>query len=100
MDEVGLVFLVLLHLDFLAAQMKSHFPQFSAQYSSSLLDADVLLSADVIKAKFKLEDVVLSEGLCQPVGQRSQCRDLNQAAYDLAMSVASEEAVQRLLNKV
>ena len=65
-----------------------------------MLDVGVLLSADVIKSKFKLEDVILSEGLCLPPNPRKQCKDLNEAAYHLAMSVASEEAVQRLVNKV
>jgi hypothetical protein len=53
-----------------------------------------------MKSKFKLEDVVLSDGLCQPVAERKQCKDINEAAYKLAMSAASEEAKERLTNKV
>ena len=34
----------------------------------------------VIKAKFKLEDVV-RENLCVPVLERRQCKDINEAAY-------------------
>jgi hypothetical protein len=53
-----------------------------------------------MKSKFKLEDVVLSDGLCQSVAERKQCKDINEAAYKLAMSAASEEAKERLTNKV
>ncbi len=76
------------------------FGLFLFQYPSSLLDVGVLLSADVMKSKFKLEDVVLSDGLCQSVAERKQCKDINEAAYKLAMSAASEEAKERLTNKV
>ena len=46
------------------------------QYSFDPLDFGSVLSADVIKAKFKLGDVIL-EGLCLPERQRNQCRDIN-----------------------
>ena len=48
----------------------------------------------MIKAKFKLEDNV-RESLCLPEAPRRQCRDLNQEAFSLALSLASEEARQR-----
>jgi hypothetical protein len=70
------------------------------QYPYSLLDVGVLLSVDVMKTKFKLEDVVLADGLCLPPEGRKQCKDLNEAAYQLALSVASDEAVERLKTKV
>ena len=46
------------------------------QYSFDPLDFGSVLSADLIKAKFKLEDVVL-EGLCLPERERRQCKDIN-----------------------
>lgn len=65
--------------------------EFTLQYEFDPADAGSLLSAYVIKSKFKLEDLVL-EGLCLPARDRSQCREINRAAYELALSAASEEA--------
>ena len=64
------------------------------QYDYSLADANVLYSAKVIKGKFKLEDVV-RESLCLPEARRKQCKDINVAAFDLALSLASSEARKR-----
>jgi len=64
------------------------------QYDLDLFDAGVLISASVIKAKFKLEDVV-RESLCVPMIERRQCKDINQAAYNLALEMASEDALKR-----
>jgi len=65
-----------------------------AQYDSNIADANTLYSASVIKAKFKIEDTV-RESLCLPEAPRRQCRDINQEAFNLALSMASEEARQR-----
>merc|ERR1711915_821081 len=67
------------------------------QYDTSVADANTLYSASVIKAKFKLEDVV-REALCLPEAPRKQCKDVNAAAFDLALSLATEEARQRFLD--
>lgn len=67
-----------------------------AQYETSLADADTLNSASVIKAKFKLEDVV-REALCLPAAERKQCKDVNMAAFDIAFQLATEEARERYL---
>ena len=64
------------------------------QYDSNIADANTLYSASVIKAKFKIEDTV-RESLCLPEAPRRQCRDINQEAFNLALSMASEEARQR-----
>jgi len=64
------------------------------QYEWNPADANTLYSAKVIKAKFKLEDNV-RESLCLPEAPRRQCRDLNQEAFNLALSLASEEARER-----
>ena len=62
------------------------------------LDFGGLTSADVIKAKFKLEDVV-SEKLCQNLAPRRQCAEINAKAMELALSRASQRARERYLNK-
>ena len=67
------------------------------QYESSVADANILYSASVIKAKFKIEDVV-RESLCLPEIPRRQCMDVNIAAFDLALSLATEEARERFLS--
>ena len=67
------------------------------QYDSSVADANTLYSSSVIKAKFKLEDVV-RESLCLPEIPRKQCMDINIAAFDLALSLATEEARQRFFD--
>jgi len=64
------------------------------EYDWDAFDAGVLVSASVIKAKFKLEDVV-RESLCRPILQRKQCKDINEAAYQVAMEMASEDALSR-----
>ena len=64
------------------------------QYEWNPADANTLYSAKVIKAKFKLEDNV-RESLCLPEAPRRQCRDINQEAFTLALSLASEEARER-----
>ena len=46
------------------------------QHSFDPLDFGSIISADVIKAKFKLEDVIV-EGLCLPPRDRRQCKDIN-----------------------
>merc|ERR1719322_2040164 len=65
-----------------------------AQYDSNIADANTLYSASVIKAKFKIEDTV-RESLCLPEAPRRQCKDINQEAFNLALSLASEEARER-----
>merc|ERR1712215_370478 len=67
------------------------------QYDSNVADANPLYSASVIKAKFKLEDVV-RESLCLPEVTRRQCKDINIAAFDLALSLATDEARERFLS--
>jgi len=64
------------------------------QYDSNIADANTLYSASVIKAKFKIEDTV-RESLCLPEAPRRQCKDINQEAFNLALSLASEEARER-----
>jgi len=66
------------------------------QYDTSIADANTLYSASVIKAKFKIEDVV-REKLCLSEVPRRQCMDINIAAFDLALSLATEEARERFL---
>lgn len=67
------------------------------QYDTSIADADILYSAKVIKAKFKLEDVV-REVLCLPLQPRKQCMDVNIKAFDTALALATEEAKNRFLS--
>ncbi|XP_023337662.1 uncharacterized protein LOC111708496 [Eurytemora carolleeae] len=64
------------------------------QYDLDLFDAATLKSASVIKAKFKIEDV-LRENLCLPEVPRKQCKDINIQALEVAMSLASEDALER-----
>jgi hypothetical protein len=66
------------------------------QFESSIIDTDTLFSASVIKAKFKLEDVV-RESLCLPPVERRQCMDINMKAFETAMELATEEAKTRFL---
>ena len=63
-------------------------------YDLDPIDTGVLQSASVVKAKFKLEDVVL-EGLCFEPRERSQCKDVNQAAIDYALEIADEDTKTR-----
>lgn len=67
-------------------------------YPADPLDFGGLLSADVIKAKLKLEDVV-ADHLCQETSSRRQCADINEAAFNLALAASSEEAKTRFLAK-
>jgi len=64
------------------------------QYSFDPLDFGSLTSATVIKAKFKLEDPVVRT-LCLDERARGQCKNINQRALDIALSLASEQALQR-----
>jgi len=64
------------------------------QYESNIADADIFLSAKVIKAKFKLEDPV-REALCLPAVPRRQCMDINIKAFETALGLATEEARAR-----
>lgn len=64
------------------------------QYSFDPLDFGSLTSATVIKAKFKLEDPVVRT-LCLAERTRGQCKDINQRSLDVALSLASEKALQR-----
>ena len=66
------------------------------QYDSSVTDSNTLQSVSVIKAKFKLEDVV-RESLCLPKVPRKQSMDINIAVFDLALSLATDEARKRFL---
>jgi len=67
------------------------------QYESSPIDVGILISASVIKAKFKLQDSV-REALCLSPVERKQCMDINIQAFNLAMDLATEEAKTRFLN--
>ena len=67
-------------------------------YPLDPLDFGGLISADVIKAKFKLEDIV-QEALCEEVSSRRQCADVNAKALELALDVAAPEAKERYLTK-
>ena len=67
-------------------------------YPLDPLDFGGLISADVIKAKFKLEDII-QEALCEPISARKQCADVNDKALAFALSVASDEARSRYLSK-
>ena len=51
------------------------------QYDLDLFDAATLKSASVIKAKFKIEDVV-RENLCLSEMPRKQCKDINIKALE------------------
>ena len=62
------------------------------------MDFGGLISADVIKAKFKLEDIV-QEALCENISSRKQCRDVNMQAIAFALEVASPEARGRYLTQ-
>ena len=62
------------------------------------MDFGGLISAEYIKAKLKLGDVVL-QSLCQDVKARLQCADVNAEALNLALNSASEEARTRYLTK-
>jgi len=64
------------------------------QYESNVADADILISAKVIKAKFKLEDVV-RETLCLDEVPRRQCMDINIQAFQTALELATDEARER-----
>lgn len=68
-------------------------------YPLDPLDFGGLISADVTKAKFKLEDIVKGQ-LCEDVSeQRRQCADVNRVAFEVALSIASEETRSRYLNQ-
>ena len=67
-------------------------------YPLDPLDFGGLISADIIKAKFKLEDIV-QEALCEEVSTRRQCADVNARALELALDVAAPEAKERYLTK-
>ena len=64
------------------------------QYDFNIADANTLYSSSVIKAKFKIEDTV-REFLCLPEAPRRQCRDINEAAFQVALDLASDEARER-----
>ena len=66
-------------------------------YPIDPLDFGGLISADVTKAKFKLEDVILETVCSESPAVRNQCRDANVKAFELALSIASEEARNRFL---
>ena len=68
-------------------------------YPIDPLDFGGLISADVTKAKFKLEDVILDNVCSESPVVRNQCRDVNVKAFELALSVASEEARNRFLTQ-
>ena len=59
-------------------------------YPIDPLDFGGLISAEIIKAKMKLEDVV-QRGICKKQ-RRKQCKDVNMKALELALEVSSEEA--------
>jgi len=67
-------------------------------YPIDPLDFGGLISADVTKAKFKLEDVI-QEGICSDSITRKQCKDANIRAYEVALAVSSDEARKRFLSK-
>jgi len=67
-------------------------------YSLDPLDFGGLLSADMIKAKYKLEDVIL-EKMCEEAKPRNQCADVNAKALELALETADEVARERYLSK-
>merc|ERR1712051_368355 len=67
-------------------------------YSSDPLDFGGLLSANMIKAKYKLEDVIL-EKMCEEAKPRNQCADVNAKALELALETADEVARERYLSK-
>ncbi len=67
-------------------------------YPLDPLDFGGLISADVIKAKFKLEDVVY-ENLCQDSQARRQCADVNQIALEFALAASSPLSRDRYMNK-
>lgn len=66
-------------------------------YPVDPLDFGGLISADTVKAKFKLEDVVQTV-LCNSISRR-QCKDVNKQAFELALDASSEEAKTRYLSK-
>ena len=68
-------------------------------YPIDPLDFGGLISADVTKAKFKLEDVILDNVCSESPVVRNQCRDVNVKAFELALSIASEEARNRFLTQ-
>ena len=68
-------------------------------YPIDPLDFGGLISADVTKSKFKLEDVILDNVCSETPVVRNQCRDVNVKAFELALSIASEEARTRYLTQ-
>ena len=66
-------------------------------YPTDPLDFGGLVSADTMKAKFKLEDVV-EAAVCSSSITRRQCKDVNIGAYELALQAASDEARTRFLS--
>jgi hypothetical protein len=64
------------------------------KYLWNPLEHDHLLSTEVMKAKFKMADDVLDH-LCLEYETRWQCKDINEEAFKLARSVASENALER-----
>jgi len=67
-------------------------------YPLDPLDFGGLISADMIKAKYKLEDVVVDK-MCEEFKTRNQCADVNRKALELALSVADDVARERYLTK-
>ena len=65
-------------------------------YSLDPLDFGGLLSANMIKAKYKLEDVIL-EKMCEEAKPRNQCADVNAKALELALETADEVARERYI---
>ena len=63
-------------------------------YPLDPLDFGGLISADMIKAKYKLEDVIL-EKMCEETKPRNQCADINAKALELALNSADEVSRER-----
>jgi len=64
------------------------------KYAFDPTEHDHLVSAEVIKAKFKMAEDVLDH-LCIDYEQRLHCKDINEEAFRLAQSVASDKALER-----
>jgi len=67
-------------------------------YPLDPLDFGGLLSADMIKAKYKLEDIILEKS-CEEIKERNQCADINAKALELALNTADDIARERYLSK-
>jgi len=68
-------------------------------YDLDALDFNNHLSAGTMKTKFKSADSIYQLANMPTTGKFKQCGDLNKISYNLALSMASRDAIQRMNKK-